>query len=296
MAFELRPSEPPRRGLRRLARKELAAAREAIRAATPPSEEAVFTARKSLKKVRAVLQLIDADGGRGLGGAKSRLRKVNRTLSCVRDADALIQTLATLKAHQPKLFSEHRYARIRRGLVAGQRAALAGARHRDAWQEAAHHLRVLRASAQAWTTRHRGFSAMAPGIRDVARRARLALARAKETNVAADFHAWRKEMKALWYALRLVGGGTAAIGRDLRALQSAERWLGDDHNLVVLCATLAKDPNACRGPLQVARLQDAVNATQAMLRRKAIARTRTIFTIRPRDYATRVERAYRARR
>ncbi len=296
MAFELRNSESARRGLRRLARKDLASARDAISGAVPPSEEAIHAARKSVKKVRAVLRLIDADDGRGLRGAKRRLRKVNRTLSCLRDADAMIQTLATLKKHHPSLFSEHGYARIHRGLVARRRRAFAAARRDGAWKDAARCLRGLRYSARAWRTRHRGFPALAPGIRAIGKRARRALARARQTNAAVDFHAWRKEMKALWYALRLAGAGTGAIVRDIRALHSAEQWLGDDHNLVILCAALTQDSSACRGPLEVKRLQDAVNATQAMLRRKAIAGTHRIFAIPPRHYLARVDRAYRARR
>src|SRR4051794_7821019 len=86
MAFALRRSESIRRGLRRLARKELGRAREQLRQSALPGEEEIHTARRSVKKVRAILRLIDSADGRGLQGAARRLRRVNRTLSCLRDA------------------------------------------------------------------------------------------------------------------------------------------------------------------------------------------------------------------
>jgi hypothetical protein len=296
MAFEIRPSESAQRGLRRLARKALGSARERVLSGKPPSPDAIFGARKNVKKARAILRLIDAGGGRGLGRVARRLRDVNRTLSCVRDATAMIETLATLRTHHPDLFSEHGYARIRRRLEADKRAAVTEAGRDAAWKRTASDLRALRKSARDWRTRRGGFRALAPGIRAIRKRAGKALAAAKDRNAAPDFHAWRKEIKALWYALRVVGGGSAAVARDIRALRSAERWLGDDHNLVVLCAALSKDPTVCRGPLDVERLQCAVNATQHALRKKSIDRTRAIMSVPPRDYAARVERAWHARR
>jgi CHAD domain-containing protein len=296
MAFEIHQSEPARRELRRLARKELGSARDQVLSGKPPSEEAIHGARKSVKKARAILRLIDAGGGRRLGRTARRLRDVNRTLSCLRDATAMIETLATLRTHHPDLFSQHGYARIRRRLEAAKRGAVRDAGRHAAWNHAAGELRTLRKGARGWRSRGGGFRALAPGIRAVCKRAGKALAKAKDSNAAADFHAWRKEIKALWYALRLVGGGSAALARDIRALRSAERWLGDDHNLVVLCAALSKDPSVCRGPLDVHRLQCAVNATQKTLRRKSIDRTRSIMSMTPRDYVARVERAWHARR
>ena len=292
MAFEVRPSESARRGLRRLARKELGVARDQLLRLARPGEEEIHTARKSVKKVRAIVRLIDTADGHGLDGSERRLRRVNRILSCLRDADAMVETLATLKSHHPELFSKHGYARIRRQLTSRKKERLADAHRRAAWKDAVRLLRTLRKSAREWSPDAGGFAVFAPGIRDICKRARKALARARKTNAAADFHALRKEMKALWYALRLIGAGSAAVGRDIRALDSAERWLGDDHNLVVLCDELSNDPAVCRGPLDVHRLQCAVNATQHVLRRKAIDRTHIIFAIRPRDYVSRIERAW----
>jgi CHAD domain-containing protein len=296
MAFEIHPDESARHGLRRLARKELRSARELITRARAPSEDSIHAARRSLKKVRAIVALIDEDKGRGLDSAMRRLRDVNHTLSGLRDADAMIATLAAVKSRNPDLFSKPGYARIRRRLLRRSNEVSAAAARQAGWKDIARQLRAVQRSARRWRPNHGGFRALAHGIRATVNRARRARARARRTGAADDFHAWRKEIKALWYALRLVGSGTPAVGHDIRALRSAERWLGDEHNLVVLCGTLARDPTVCRGPVDVQRLQRAVDAMQVDLRRKALRRTHALFAVRPRDYASRVERAWRMRR
>jgi hypothetical protein len=58
MAFRLRPGESVAHGLRRLAKKELRSAWTELRKTDPPPDEAIHDARNSVKKVRAVMDLI----------------------------------------------------------------------------------------------------------------------------------------------------------------------------------------------------------------------------------------------
>jgi hypothetical protein len=55
-------------------------------------------------------------------------------------------------------------------------------------------------------------SATASGDSGVSQAAKgKALARAKTTRRASDFHEWRKRVKTLWYVLRLLGDADAAL-------------------------------------------------------------------------------------
>jgi len=127
MAFQLQPDESMSKGFQRLARKELKAAVGEIRRSQSPRDDAVHEARKHVKKVRAILQLIDDDDGDGLDRCEKRLRSVNRKLSELRDADVMMETLASLRKRYPHLFSEHTFALAQRML---------SARKRDAWKAA----------------------------------------------------------------------------------------------------------------------------------------------------------------
>src|SRR5262249_61758788 len=97
-------------------------------------DEAIHEARKSVKKVRAILELIEPDGVRAAKSQK-RLRTVNRILSGLRDADAMMEILAKLSSRSPRLFSEHTFARIRRRLLSHKRSAMEVAQRKGAWKK-----------------------------------------------------------------------------------------------------------------------------------------------------------------
>jgi len=293
MAYQLRRTESIADGLRRLARKELRSARARLRRALPPSVEAVHEARKSVKKVRTIVHLIDADAGRALDASGTRLRAVNRKLSQLRDADVMLECLSTLRREFPEALSEHTFARVRRQLVAHvQKIARDDARD-GTWKKVDRKLRTLRRNAKRWRPRHRGFGALAPGIRSTHRRGRKALARARQRRRAADFHEWRQEMKTLWYELRLVERSSADVRRDVRALHRAETWLGDDHNVAVLCEQLSRDPSL-KGQIDLKRLQSAADAYQHRLREKAMSSARGIYTMTSGTFVRRIKRAWKA--
>ena len=296
MAFELRPRQSTARDLRRLARKELRRARDELAGTRTPGDESIHGARKSVKKVRAILELMENDAGDGLARSEKGLRAVNRTLSGLRDAQAMIETLDKLCLAHPELFSARAHADVRRRLTARKQAMIRAAARDGGLHDAAGELRTLAKRANHWQSAHDGFAALAPGIDKSHRRARKALARARETQAAPEFHEWRKAVKSLWYAVRLVGGGSAAITRDIRALDSAERWLGDDHNLFVLCAELSSDALLRASPLDFERLRRVVDGLQRALRRKAIARVRPVFAVKSGAYVRRAKRAWQARR
>jgi CHAD domain-containing protein len=290
MAFRLRQEESVAVGLRRLAKKELDSARDQLRGAAGPRDEAIHEARKSIKKVRAILTVIKADDGRGLAGCRKQLRKVNGTLSRLRDADAMLEILSKLETKHPHALDEHTYARIRRQLEAHKQDVAKAAHEEDVWTDVDRALRKLRKKAKWWQPTHRGFGAIAAGIDVTYRRGRKALARVRTHPRADDFHEWRKQMKALWYALRLVEACALGIRRDVSLLHTAERWLGDEHNAVVLCAQLSKDASLC----DIEALRHAASRFQCELRQNAIARASRLYSRTPEQYLAHVKHAWKA--
>jgi hypothetical protein len=288
VSFRLKADEPVARGLRRLAAKELRSARDRLRRSSRPSELAIHEARKSLKKARAILQVVDADGGRHLSAARKKVRAVNRTLSCVRDAGAMLEILEKLRARTPQLVSEHTFMRVRRRLAAEKRSTMDDAERRGAWKHVDRDLRALRKSASRWRQTHNGFGALAAGVHRAHRRGRKALARARKQQRATDFHEWRKAIKALWYELRLLQGRSRRIDRDAAALHRAEAALGDDHNVVVLCALLTSDPSVCRTAADVDRVRLAGDQYQCEMRKRASKEARGIYARKSRAYVRRV--------
>jgi CHAD domain-containing protein len=296
MAFQLRLTESVAHGLPRLAKKELRAARTLLRRTTPPPDEAIHEARKSIKKVRAIVELVEAGDGRLSSGVGKRLRRVSRTLSRLRDADAMSEILTKLRKKNPLLISEHSFARMRRQLASHKKAAKDAAARDGAWEKVDRELRKARRAAKGLSVAHRGFRALAPGIDLTHRRGRKAMTRARTRQRAEDFHEWRKQIKALWYELRLLEVCGKSVRRDVRALHSAETWLGDDHNIVVLCAELSKDPSVCGGMADLDRLRVAADRYQCELRRKATATAAGIYRRQSTKYVRALSRAWKAAR
>jgi len=289
MSFRLRDGQPIARELRRLAQEELRSARQDLRRSMPPEDTAIREARKSLKKVRAIAKLIGADDGRGLGKDPKRLRKVSRTLAGVRDADARLEILTKLTERNPRVVDEHTFARLRRSLAAHKNESKRGAARRGAWRAVNRTLGKLRKGAGDWRPAHRRFRAIATGLEATHRRGRRLLARARKRQRAEDFHEWRKQVKALWYELRLIASADRSVARDVAALDRAAEWLGDDHNVVLLCDALDKDAAAC----DLQQLRAAAVRYQRELRRKAIAATRRIYARKSAAYVRDVKRAWK---
>ena len=293
MAFRVRPGESITNGLRRLAKKELASAREQLQRTSPQDDDAIHEARKSVKKVRAIVHLINRDNGRRLRGSEKRLRAVSRALSESRDADAMIVILPKLLDRRPHVLSEHTLARVRHLLADHKDTVERKTARERSWKEVVQELRTLHAAVKRWSPAHNRFGALAPGLRVTHTRGRKAMARALEHHRAADFHEWRKQLKALWYELRLIENAGAVIHRDALILNRAEAWLGDDHNVVLLCAYLSGNQAFENDSMEFQRLKREGDRYQQELRRKAIASTKAIYGTPTGVYVRRVKRAWK---
>jgi CHAD domain-containing protein len=290
MAFRLRPHESVSRGLRRLASKELRAVTTELGKDGRPNDKAIHEARKSLKKVRAVFRLISAEGGHGLAGSKKRLRKVNRLLSRIRDAAAQLETLATLRKEFPDTVDVSTFRRVRHLLANAKRREERAARSNGAWDKAAKASRDLQKLVRRWKLEHRQFDALAPGIRDEYERGREMMRAASQRRRAKDFHEWRKRLKGLWYDLRLVEEYDPKAQRLASLLHTTEAWLGDDHNVVILCAQVKK----LASPADRERLRKAAERHQRVLRAKALEAGARLYAATPQSTVNLAARAWQA--
>jgi hypothetical protein len=203
----------------------------------------------------------------------------------------MIEIFNKLAGSRPNVVSDHTAARLRRRLAAHRRSVLEAADDDHAWKKVRRELRKVRRDVKQWRPAHRDLGALASAVRLLHRRGRKAMDRALTRQRAADFHEWRKQIKALWYQLRLVERRDRRIAHDAAALHRAETWLGDDHNIVVLCAELSKDPSMCGAAIELDRLRLAADGHQCALRERATAIARPIYRRSSNDYSQAMKRA-----
>jgi len=163
MAFHVRDDESIGHGIRRLAHKELADAAAALRS-TGAAGPRVHEARKSIKKVRALLRLLEEAGTQKLGKARRQLRRISRALSPLRDAAVMHDSLDLLRSRDPALFSRSALHAAHRELTARGRSLQTAGKRDGTWRGAARRLRKLAKAAKGWTPDHHGFGAVAKTV------------------------------------------------------------------------------------------------------------------------------------
>ena len=212
-----------------------------------PRARAVSSGAQSMSRVRTS----KSSGGRGVLDTSGRQAAAQRSQALegggqgaleVRDSTAIIDTFDRVRRHYPKQLPEHTYGILRRSLIAARDRSEARAQRDGVVAEAARRLEKTRKSAKEWTSPSIKSSGMIAIVAASYRRSRNAMKRARVTGQSATLHHWRKEVKTLWYQLRLARPLMTGVAPLIADLKRLETELGDDHNLVVLGATL----RACR--------------------------------------------------
>jgi CHAD domain-containing protein len=295
MAYRLKQDEGMATGLRRIVREELGKAIAELggeRSEDP--DAAVHEARKHLKKARAALRLARFDVGAGLRREENaRLRETQRRLGGARDAQVLLETLAGLRGPAGRPLPERTTRKLRVALTERRARARAGA---DEQRTAAiAELGAARDRVDGWPLRDEGFGATAAGLRRIQRDGRRARRAAAATTAAEEWHEWRKRVKDLWYATRILRPFAALeLGALVEEADGLGELLGDLHDLAVLRAAVAEHGSDLT-ERQAAQIRAAIDSASAELRERAVAPGKRLHAERPKRLAERVAAYWEAR-
>jgi hypothetical protein len=105
----------------------------------------------------------------------------------------------------------------------------------------------------------------------------------------ARFHTWRRRVKDHLYQMRLLEGLTVHTHVRMRRLKQLDTWLGDDHNLVVLRATLLEAPARFGDERMTAVVLGCVAKYQTTLRRRALRYGRQLFASTPSAFGAQID-------
>ena len=254
-------------------------------------DEAVHEARKSIKKVRAILRLMSGELGPVAGAANTLLRDLARRLSALRDAAVIVETLDSLKNHLPDDIDPRLLAHVRTRLVRDRAQVRRGPSVAQLPATIAFALERASERVRAWPLRTTGFAALAPGLERAFHRGRKALAHARKHPSPVVFHEWRKRVKDHWYHMRLLEGTWTETARSYqRSLKELETCLGEDHNLVVLEHRLA----ALEDAPELAGLLAVVENRQKQLRDRALLLGERLYARKPREFTRHAEELWDA--
>jgi CHAD domain-containing protein len=276
--FRLGKKEALPSGILRIARGRLDSALDELsgRAGDDPAK-AVHEARKDMKKLRAVVRLVQADSS-----WNARFRDTARRLAGRRDADVLLESLDGLVER----------GEVSKKSVRGLRKELAkeAAGNDDdtsAMELAQAELTLARNEVEALAPEKDSFRTVRPGLEAIYGEGRAAYRTARKKPTTENLHEWRKRVKDLWYSASILRPAWPAMMKELAAEADVlSDVLGEDHDLAML-AERAKGKKH-------KQLRRAIAKRRARLRKRALKMGKRLYAEKPKGFARRVGAAWQA--
>lgn len=287
MPYRFQRGEPVPAEVQRIAREQLQGAIDGLRGKRR-RDEAIHEARKSIKKVRALMRLVKPGLGALYARENTRLRDAGRGLSTFRDDAAVIQTFDDLV--DPRALPS-----IRRGLRLHKMRTEKQTDVKGAVQAIAAELDSTLSRVAKWPLSADGFDALGHGFEQTCRKGARAMAAVQKHPRAEGFHEWRKRVKDHWYHIRLL----ESVWPDMMAghkktLKDLEAWLGADHNLEVLRSKVTAEPEFYGAPADIETLLHLIGKRQRELRRRALESGERVYLEDPAAFRHRLHRLWDA--
>lgn len=258
-----------------------------------PTDAAIHSARKGIRKSRATLRLLrDALPERVYRRDSAALRDAARSLSAVRDAKVLIDALDRLLKLYVKAEGTRPSRRFRLLLVRENREARHRAlSNRKGMAFSRRSLRTVLERAARWKVGEQGWPVIGRGLRRVYRKGRRSLREAQADPVAERLHEWRKAVKSLWHQMQVLEPlWPGPLGELADQLHKLADYLGDDHDLAVLRDKVTQNEAVFSETSESDELLSLIDRSRKALQDKAFVLGLRLYEEKPSRFASRMGR------
>jgi CHAD domain len=294
-----------------------------------PAEKAVHEIRKALKRLRALIRLLEDELGEQAYASESAvLREAGRRVAGARDAEVIVRTLDELiRRHPGKLAHRRGVTRLRARLAAERGSAAQRALgDRQTRAQLLADLRAARGRVAGWSLSDAdGIQAVEAALKRLYSEGRRRHGRAlRATGARARaMHEWRKRVKDLRYAAEMLdradpddrAGGRRGKGgkrrrkrdrargkagylhRTARRADELGELLGDEHDLVLLAARVRAERAGGRKKERVGRgtrraLLKLIAKRRKRLRKQALRDGRRLYRRTPKEFVRRARSSH----
>lgn len=280
MKFRIKKKEPLPVAIRRIAEEQLRFAFEKT-SGEKLSPTSIHSARKAIKRTRAVLQLLRCD----------------RNALTVREEDRALRDAARLLAAERDLHVQ--WVALKRlnscksdGVCRGLRERLQGAQTdqnsqaRDQLKQFNNAIKSAERHLNTWPTSDLDHDQLALALKRSYRRTRKCFNQVREAPVGEKLHNWRKAAKSFWHQLQLTD---ALASKKLRKFSDnahdLTRYLGDEHDLYLLLTALADatDPDS-------RAIKREIREVRSKLQKRAFKIAQQTFDLAPSVFHERISR------
>jgi CHAD domain-containing protein len=294
MPYRIRPDRPFLAEIQAVARSELEKAIEILETRPEGLHAAIHAARKKIKRLRNLYRLV-ANGDKAFRRRENaRLRDAGRSLSRIRDATALIETVNHLSDHAlsdnevETLAAAREILTLRRDDIAKTETDLE-AKVSAVVGECRTAIEALDALSLPSKS---GYAArlVAKGWHKGLKKAHEALETCKGEGHGEAYHDLRKAAQAYWMNLSLLRDlWTSAFAAKRNDAKKLVELLGHEHDLTVLTSLLDHEPETFGNGEDLSFLLAIIIRRQQALRREAIALADQVFADPARDEADIIE-------
>lgn len=289
MAYRFKRKESIPKGVRRIAGEQLEKAISELRSADPDFHEAIHSARKRFKKIRALVRIVRDESKELFENENTFFRDEGRELSTVRDAEALVESFDRLFGSGEEDPRYWNFIWFRESLL--KRRDMIADKISDIDEEVrivVRNLEGARDRISDWPLKKRSFDHLASGIKRTYKRGRDAFDTVCETSRPEDFHELRKRVKYHWLHMRLL----RSIWPDLMkgyisTMKDLSDIYGYYHDLVILGQTINDEPMLLEGNEGSAQLlHERIEAEKCYLQKQGSKICRVVYAPSPSKVVT----------
>lgn len=296
MAFELKQGEKVPKGVRRIVTRRIDKALKTLESTGKSiSDPAVHNARKRFKEIRGTLRLVRGEmGDKAFERENKTFRDAGRTLSKLRDAKVLVDSLDQLVGQFGRRMKVKSLLQLRRALVKRRREMREKLSGRDKTVSGiVSKVEDARKRLKKWPLKRSGWKAIGPGLKQVYEQGQKAMAAAREKGSDGALHEWRKRAKDLRYELELLKGGwpqnIEALAEQAHKLTDL---LGDDHDLAVLSSVANEQFGEQFGEensVETQLLFALIDERRKTLQREALLMGGKLYEAKPEEFVRRIK-------
>lgn len=292
--FRLEMIETVPDGIKRIAIVQIDRAVDRLSLENGDRDESIHDARVCAKKIRAILRLVRGEIGRKVFKRENlRFRDAARRLSHVRDTAAMVEALDKLRDRYLSDSSSTDFDQVR-GLFI-QREKKEQAEKEAAMSEVSNVFLKSREIVSAWPIEHDDFSAIKKGLRLTYRQGRRAFRIAYTKQGAARFHEWRKQVKWLWYQVKILRGiWPKMLGALANQIGGLADHLSDEHDFALLREAVVGLPASGADSRAIELVLSLIARARIEARASAEVLGRRIYAERPRLFVERFAKYWKS--
>jgi CHAD domain-containing protein len=252
--------------------------------------EAVHCARKDIKKVRAVLRLVRTGiAKKKFGRLAKLLREAANQLAVLRDAYIRAKTLQELARHFKGQLAPGALRHVRTELRHDFDEEMKRFGKERTARAVERTLCLVAKEMARLDVDRKGWKALGPGVKRAYSEGRCAYQRVRKGASPENFHSWRKRVKDLWYQVTLLQPvWPEQMDAMARELEGLGKYLGHDHDLVVLRKAVAEQRTGEGKARELEALNGLIEERQRELRAAALALGARFYDEKPSTFCNRL--------